>query len=181
MQNVRSRSNGVAALKKCQPGFLRRGNKSQRQCLVSAHAAVESGSKLRRRNLVTDLKCFCRFAVRIAALQRQFVRFYKQRLVLELVLNPADRGLHRTVVEPVAHAQRKEVFAAVHGLRVEAQMFKGTTRQPFQLHRKQPVFIEGMILQRIRGHLRFAQIALFETVAVDDQNPVCLQVRNVYF
>jgi len=38
-----------------------------------------------------------------------------------------------------------------------------------------------MIFQRIRGHLRLAQIALFETVAVDDQNSVGFQVGNVDF
>src|SRR5712692_7782959 len=38
-----------------------------------------------------------------------------------------------------------------------------------------------MIFQRIRGHLRFAQIAFFETIAVDDQDSVGLQVSNVYF
>src|SRR2546430_14273117 len=33
-----------------------------------------------------------------------------------------------------------------------------------------------LIFQRVRGHLRFAQVALFETVAVDNQNPVGLKV-----
>ena len=53
-------------------------------------------------------------------------------------------------------------------------MFQGTPRQTLQLHSKQPEFIEGMIFQRIRGHLRFAQIVLLETVAVDNQDPIGL-------
>ena len=60
-------------------------------------------------------------------------------------------------------------------------MFERAPRQTLQLHRKQPELIEGMIFQRIRGHLRFAQIVLLETVTVDDQDPIGLEVRNVHF
>ena len=60
-------------------------------------------------------------------------------------------------------------------------MLERTPRQTLQLDRKQPEFIERMIFQRIRGHLRFAQIVFLETVAVDDQDPIGLQVGNVYF
>src|SRR6266850_5547930 len=122
MQNVRSRSNWVTALKKRQPRFLRRCNKSQCQRLVTAHAPVESRRELRRRDLVTDLKSFRRFAVRIAAFERELVRFHEQGLGLELFLDPADGWLHRAVVKPVAHAQGEKVLAAVHRLGIEAQM-----------------------------------------------------------
>src|SRR6266436_4531676 len=138
MQDVRSRSNRVTALEKRQARLLRRGDKPECQRLVTAHASVESRGELGRRNLITDLERFRSFAVRIAAFQRELVRFHEQRLVLELVLNPADRRLARAVVEPVAHAQREEVFAAVHRLGVEAQMLQGTPGQPFELDRKQP-------------------------------------------
>ena len=180
MQNVRSRSNRIAALKQPQAGFLRRGHKPQRERLVTAHAPVESRRKLRRRNLIADLKCFRGLAVRIAALQRELVGFHQQRLVLELVLDPPDRRIHRAVVEPIAHAQREKVLAAVHGLGVKSQMFEGAPRQPFEFDRKQPEFIEGVVFQRIRGHLRFTQVALFEAVAVDDQDPVGLEVSNIH-
>jgi len=60
-------------------------------------------------------------------------------------------------------------------------MLKRTPRQPFEFHRKQPELIEGMILQRIRGHLRLAQVALFETVTVDDQDSVGFEVGNIHF
>ena len=180
MQNVRSRSNRIAALKQPQAGFLRRGHKPQRERLVTAHAPIESRRKLRWRNLIADLKCFRGLAVRIAALQRELVGFHQQRLVLELVFNPPDRRVHRAVIKPVAHAQREEVLAAVHGLGVESQMLKRAPRQPFELDRKEPELVEGMIFQRIRGHLRFAQVALFEAVAVDDQDPVGLKVSNIH-
>ncbi len=181
MQNVRSRRNWVTALKKRQPRFLRCCNKPQRQRLVTAHASVESRGELCRRNLVTDLKSFRRFAVRIAPFERKLVRFHEQRLVLELFLDPADRWLHRAVVKPVAHAQGEKVLAAVHRLGIEAQMLQRTPRQALQFHRKQPELIEGMVFQRIRGQLRFAQIVLLETVAIDDQDPIRLQVGNVHF
>ena len=37
-----------------------------------------------------------------------------------------------------------------------------------------------MVLERIRGHLRLAQVGLAEVVEVDDQNPVGLEVRDVH-
>src|SRR6267143_2133085 len=103
VQNVGCRSDRVTTLKKCQPSFLRCGNKPQSERLIPAHASIESWGELRRRNLVADRKSFRRFAVRIAALQRELVRFHEQRLVLELVRNPANGRLARAVVKPVAH------------------------------------------------------------------------------
>ncbi len=38
-----------------------------------------------------------------------------------------------------------------------------------------------MIFERIRGHLRFAQIGFAEIVEVDDQNSIRLQVRDIGF
>src|SRR6266550_6717719 len=110
--------------------------------MVSAKASIYSRCELSRRDLITDLKRFRGLAIRISALQREFVCLHEQRLVLELFLNPADRGLHRAVVEPVAHPQREEVLAAVHRFRVEAQMFERAPRQTLQFHRKQPELIE---------------------------------------
>ncbi len=60
-------------------------------------------------------------------------------------------------------------------------MLERTARQPLEFDGKQPELVERMILQRIRGHLRFAQVTLFETIAVDDQDPVGLQVRDIHF
>ncbi len=181
MQNVRSRSDRVAALKKCQPGFLRCGYKAKRQRLVAAHAPVEPWSELRRRNLIADLKRFRGLAIGVTALQRELVGFDEQRLILELVFDPPDCRVHRAVVEPVAHAQREEIFAAVHGLGVQAEMFQRTASQAFELNRKQPEFVQRMVFQRIGSHLRFAQVTFFEAIAVDDQNTVGLQVGNVDF
>ena len=80
MENVRSRSDGIAALEKFQPGFLRSGDETQRQGLIAAHIAVEAGFELRWRNFVTDLKGFGGFAVRVAGFHGQLVGFDEQRL-----------------------------------------------------------------------------------------------------
>ncbi len=37
-----------------------------------------------------------------------------------------------------------------------------------------------MVFERIAGHLRLAQIGFLETVAVDDQDPVGLQIANIH-
>ena len=49
-----------------------------------------------------------------------------------------------------------------------------------QLDRKEAIAVERMILERIRGHLRLAQIGLAEIVEIDDQNAVRLQVRQIH-
>src|SRR5882724_10102639 len=98
MQNVGRRRDRVATLKKPQPRFLRRGDKSQRQRLVAAQISINARGQLRRRNLVADLKSFGSFAVGIAGLHGQLVSFHQQRLILELVRNPPTRGLHRAIV-----------------------------------------------------------------------------------
>ncbi len=50
-----------------------------------------------------------------------------------------------------------------------------------ELDGEKAVAVEGMILERIRGHLRFAQVALGKVVAIDDQDAVGLQVLDVHF
>src|SRR4029077_2866121 len=124
--------------KQCQPGFPRRGDKAESQRLVSAQAAVEARCKVSGRDLVADLEGFGGFAVRIAALQRELVGFHEQRLILELVFDPADRRLRGTVVKPVAHAQGEEILAAIHGLGVETQMLEGAAREPLELDGEKP-------------------------------------------
>ena len=100
-------------------------------------------------------------------------------LLLELVFDPADRGIHRAVVEPVAHPQREEILAAVHGLGVQAEMFKRPAREALEFDGEEAELVERMIFQRIRGHLRLAQIVFLEAVGIDDQDPVGLQVRDI--
>src|ERR1700675_3229932 len=136
MKDVRSWSDRIAALKERQARFLRGSNKSQSQRLVAAHAAIQARGELRRRNFVASLECFGGFAIGVAALESELVGFDEQRLVLELFFDPADRRLHGAVVEPVAHAQREEILAAIHGLGVEAEMLQRTPREAFEFHGK---------------------------------------------
>ncbi len=59
-------------------------------------------------------------------------------------------------------------------------MLERHARQALQLDGEQPVLVERMIFQRVRGHLRLAQVGFLEAVGVDDQDAVGLQVRDVY-
>src|SRR5262249_38069401 len=68
MQDVGRGGNRVAALEQLEAGFLRGGNEAERECLVAADVAIQTGFKLRRRNLVADLESFGGFAVGVAGL-----------------------------------------------------------------------------------------------------------------
>ena len=102
-------------------------------------------------------------------------------LLLNLSSIQRSVRIHRAVVEPVAHAEREEILAAVHALGVEAQIFQRGARELGQLDGKEAIAVERMILQRVHGHLRLAQIRLAEVVEVDDQDAVGLQVGEIHF
>ncbi len=92
--------------------------------------------------------------------------------MLELFFNPSDRRIHRTVVKPVAHAKREEVLAAVHRLGIQAEVLQGGARQAFQFDGKEPELVQRVILERVGGHLRLAQVGFLEAVGIDDENAV---------
>ena len=104
----------------------------------------------------------------------------EQRLGLEFVLDPAERGIHRAVVEPVAHAEREEILAAVDALGVEAEIFQRGARELGEFDRKEAIAVERMILERVHGHVRLAQIRFAEVVDIDDQDAVGLEVGEVH-
>ena len=60
-------------------------------------------------------------------------------------------------------------------------MLQGHARQTLEVDRENAEFVQRMVFQRIRRHLRLAQIGLLEAVTVDDQNSVGLEVGNVHF
>ena len=138
------------------------------------------GASLAGRNFVADLERFGGFAVAVARLHGQLVGFGQQRLVLELVVQPVKGVVHRAVVEPVAHAQREEILAAVHGLGVETEVFEGAAREALKFNGEKAKLVERVVFQRIHGHLRLAQVVFGEAVVVDDEDAVGLQVADVH-
>jgi hypothetical protein len=101
-------------------------------------------------------------------------------LLAKFLFDPAQRRRHRAVVKPIAHAEREEVFATIHAFCVEAEIFQGGASQARQFNREEPIAIEGMVLERIRSHLRFAQVDFAEIVEIDDEDAVFLQVRQIH-
>src|SRR5256885_13232676 len=81
---------------------LFRSNKPQRQCLVAAHASVESRSELGRRNLITDLKCFRRFAIG----DRKSTRLNSSHLVISYAVFCLKKKKHTQHVDATVHATR---------------------------------------------------------------------------
>src|SRR5215216_7705391 len=50
----------------------------------------------------------------VTSLQRDLISFGQLGTLRELGLDPVQRVLHRAVVEPVKHAESKEVFGAIN-------------------------------------------------------------------
>jgi hypothetical protein len=59
-------------------------------------------------------------------------------------------------------------------------MLKRGTRQALQFNREHAELVERVVFQRIRGDMRLAQIGFLETVGIDDQDSVGLQVGEIY-
>src|SRR5262249_34860878 len=97
----------------------------------------------------------------------------------ELVVDPADRGVHGAVVKPIAHAQGEEVFAAAYGLGVDAEVFESDLGEAFELDGEEAELVERMIFERIRGDLRVAEIGLGEGLVIDDENAVGLEISDI--
>src|SRR5208282_307422 len=112
VENIGSRRDGIRAEKERNAGLLGCGDEAESQRGIAADVAINAGSKLRRRNLVTDVEGLSGFAIAIAGLEGEAIGLGELRLALEFVLNPAERALHGAVVEPIAHAQGEEILAA---------------------------------------------------------------------
>ena len=181
VQNVGRRSDGIAALKKFQAGFLRSGNEAERQGLVAAHAAVKSRFEMRRGNFIADLERFGGFAVGVAGFHGQLVGFDQERFLGKFVFDPVGGGLHGAVVQPVAHAKCEEIFATANGLGVQAEMIEGHFGEALQFDGEEAELVERMVFEGIGSHLRFAKIGFRESVGIDDKDAVGLEVGEIHF
>ncbi len=162
-----------------EPRLLGGGHEAEGQRGVAREVAVEAGGELRGGDLVADLEGFGGVAVGVAGLHGELVGFDQQRFLGELVLEPPVGRVHRAVEEPVAHAERKEVLAPVHALRVETQVAEGEAGELGQVHREETVALEGVVLEGAHLHLRLLEVDLLEVVDVDDEDPAALEVGQV--
>ncbi len=162
------------------PAFCAAATKPRASARVAADVAVEARGQLGGRDLVGGLEGLGRVAVGVARLHRELVGLGQDRLLAELVVEPPEGRVHRTVVEPVAHAEREEVLAPVHALGVEAELAQGGARELGQLHREEAVPVEGVVLERALRHLRLLEVGLLEVVDVDDEDAVRAQVGDVH-
>ena len=181
MENIRCRRDGIGAEEKRDAGFVRCSNETHRESGVTADVAIRAGRKFCRGNFVADLKRFGGFAIAVAGLHGQTVGGDELRLAFEFVLEVAEGGVHRAVVEPVAHAEREEIFAAVHALGIEAEFLESRAGELGEFDSEQAIAVERMVFERAYADLRFAQVVLFEVVEVDDQDPVGAQIGQIHF
>ena len=181
MKNVRRRSDRIRSEEQFDVGFLRCGDEAKSKRGVAADVAIEAGFELRGRDVVGDLKRFRSVAVAVAGFHCEQVGLHEDRLVLEFVVQPALGGFHGAVVEPVAHAEGKKVFASVHALGVKTEILQRRASELGQLDFEQAIAVECVIVERVLGLIGFAQIGFKEVVDVDDENAVWFQVREIHF
>ena len=161
---------------------MRSGDEAHGERGVAADVAINAGRELRGRNFVADLKGFGGFAVAVAGLHGAVRLACDQRgLLLNLSSIQRSGVLHRAVVEPIAHAQREEIFAAVHALGVEAEIFQRGAGELGQLDGEQAIAVERMIFERIAVICALRRSFSPKSVEVDDQDAVGLQVRDIHF
>ncbi len=181
VENVGCGRDGIRAEEKRDARFIGRSDETHRERGVAADVAISTRRKFGRWNFVADLKRFGGFAVAVAGLHSKAIGGDELRLAFEFVLEVAEGGVHRAVVEPVAHAEGEEILAAVHALGVEAEFFESGAGELGELDGEEAVAVERMVLQRTDCDLRFAKVVLFEIVEVDDQDSVGAQIGQVHF
>ncbi len=142
VKNVRCGCDRIGTQKEGKSRLLRRRDKAHGQRLIAAEISIRAGGELGGRNFVADLERFGRFAEVITGAHGHLVGFDQQRLGLELGFNPLVGQVHGAVVEPIGHAQRKEVLAAVHGLGIQTQFRQSRARQALQADREHAVAVQ---------------------------------------
>ena len=179
VQDVGGGRDRIAALEERQPRLPGRGHEAEGERRVAREVAVQPRREARRRDVVADLEGLRRVAVGVARLQGALVGLGEQRLGRELLREPALGRLRRAVVEPVAHAEREEVLAAIHALGVEAEAGQRRARELAEREREDAIALERPVLERVRRELRLLEVDRLEVVGVDDQDPAGLEVRQV--
>jgi len=104
----------------------------------------------------------------VAGMEGLLVGLEQERVLLELVLDPAQRRSQGSVVEPIHHAQGEEVLAALDLRLGERHARQGVAREPRKLDGDDPELRKRAVLEGIGRVLDLGEVLRAEGVAVDD-------------
>ena len=126
---------------------------------------------------VEDLGCL---AERVASMQCAAVPLGDRILTGELLGDPLLGAGHRTFIEPEHHAEGEEVLRQLNLLAGETETLTGANdhRRHRNLVEVEP--LQALILQRILGVPRLAQIDVIEGVGVHDDRAAWYQVTHIH-
>ena len=114
VKNVGSGRNRIRTVKERPPRELRCSNKANGSCFIARNFPILAGSDLCFLNSKVGGENFCRICEVVTSLQGNLIRLSQLRAFGKLAVNPVERIVQRTIVEPVKHAEREEVFTTVN-------------------------------------------------------------------
>ncbi len=125
---------------------------------------------------------FSRIGEVVTSLQRDLVCLRQFRTLRKLCANPVQRVFHRAVVEPVEHAERKEVFRPINFLTREFDVaLEGIHVERRDRQLVNAITGERIVFQRIRRIVRVLQVLSGKAVGVDDERATLFQISKIDF
>src|SRR6185437_3265988 len=113
VQNVRRLRDWIRPIEQRTSSELRSSHEPKCSSFVAGYLAIFAGSDLRFLDRVVgseQLRCIGEV---VSGLQGNFVCLGQLRVLAKLARDPGEGIFHRPIVEPVEHAEREEVFAAI--------------------------------------------------------------------
>ena len=169
VEDVRGRGDRVRPVEERPVGELRGGHEPEGGRLVAGDVPVAAGLETGRRDDEALVEHLGRLAERVAGLERPLVALGDHRPLGELLVDPADRGLHAPLVEPEHHAEGEEVLRQVDLLVRELETLEGPRVECRDRDREDLPRGQRPVSQRIRRVPDLAEVAGGEGVLVDDQ------------
>ena len=179
MQDLRGRRDGVAGVDQGAVGKGRSNDATEGGRLVAGDVAVRARRKEGSRDEVAGVEDLGRLAEGIAGVERPAVGLRDDGPATELLLDPAQRGLHASLEQPEHDAQGEEVPGQVDLLGGHVKPLEGPRVERGDRDLEDHVRLEGPVAEGVRGVARLGQVRRREGVAVDDDRAARDQVLQV--
>ena len=181
VQQLGGGRDGVAGEEQRQAAPDARRDQPKGRRLSPVDAAVGTGLGRGGLDLVVDLKQLGRLAEVVARAEGRQVRLHQRRRGGELLLDPANRHVHRAAVHPGDQPEREEVLRArrVAG-RDPVDAVGGSDGHRGHRDAKHLIVVERSVLERAGRVLGLAQGGVREPVLVDDQDAAALELGQVH-
>jgi hypothetical protein len=171
----------VAGEKQRQPAADARRDQAERRCGRPVDAPIRAGLGRRGLHLVVDMQQLGGLAEVVTRAEGSQVGAQDGLFLAELLLDPLGRDVRGAAVHPRDQPQREEVLGA-------GRVAGGDSVDPLgrpDRHRghrnpKQPVVVQGAVLERVGLVPGLAQVVLSEPVLVGDHDAPALELGEVH-